>query len=107
RHETRRAARVLSGGRSPRQECLKHLRNALLVDGGTDEVRDLLDPLVRVGDGYAVAGPLDELDVVLAVAERDRLFPRETDVLGDELEPGRLRHVRRRELEEVGQRLRD
>ena len=34
-------------------------------------IGDRLHPLVRVLDSDAVAGPLDELDVVLAVAERD------------------------------------
>ena len=62
---------------------------------------------MRVGDRDAVAGPLDELDVVLAVPEGDRLLTREADVLRDEVEARRLGHVRRRELEEVRQRLRD
>ena len=53
------------------------------------------------------ARPVDELDVVLAVAERDGALAREAKVLREEVEPGRLRDVRRRELEEVRQRLRD
>ena len=41
--------------------------------GGQIQSADRLHPLVRVLDRDAVAGPLQQLDVVLAVAERDRL----------------------------------
>src|SRR4029450_7848796 len=53
------------------------------------------------------APPLEQLVVVLAVAEGDRPLRSETDVLGEELETGALRHFRARDLEEEGQRLRD
>ena len=62
---------------------------------------------VRVRDGDAVAGPLEQLDVVLAVSERDRGLAGEAQSLGDERDAGRLRHLRSGELEEVGERLRD
>ena len=57
------------------QVRLDHLRHALLVDRRADEVGDREHPLVRVLDRDAVAGPLEQLDVVLAVAEGDRLAP--------------------------------
>src|SRR5581483_7642651 len=53
-----------------------------------------------------VPGPLDELDVVLAVAEGDRPLPREAVAPGEELERRSLRHADRGELEELRQRLR-
>ena len=58
-------------------------------------------------DRHAVAGPLDKLDVVLSVAERHGSFAGKAEVIGEEREAGCLRHVRRGELEEVRQRLRD
>ena len=61
---------------------LEHLRDALLGRGRADPVGHRLHPLVRVLDRDAVAGPLDQLDVVLAVAERDRLLAREAEMLG-------------------------
>ena len=63
--------------------------------------------MVRVRDGDAVTGPLEQLDVVLAVSERDRGLAGEAQPLGHERETGRLRHLPGRELEEVGKRLRD
>ncbi len=62
---------------------------------------------MRVRDGDAEAGPVEELAVVLAVAARDGLRRGEAEPVGDELEPRALAHVRMRELEEVRQRLRD
>src|SRR5204863_6233851 len=62
---------------------------------------------VRVRDGDAEAGPVEQLPVVLAVAARDRLLGREAEPLRDEREPAPLAHVRVRELEEVRQRLGD
>src|SRR5439155_14538853 len=62
---------------------------------------------MRVRDADRVAGPLEQLDVVLAVAERDRLRAREAEQARQELESRPLRDVRMRELEEVRQRLRD
>ena len=54
---------------------------------------------MRVRDGDAVAGPIDQLHVVLAVAERNRAFAREAQVLREEREAARLRHLGARELE--------
>src|SRR5439155_3396086 len=51
--------------------------------------------------------PFEELDVVLAVPEGDGAFRREALVLGYPGEAGSLRHLRTRELEELGERLRD
>jgi hypothetical protein len=53
-----------------------------VVDRRADEVGDLLDPVLGVVHGNAVVGPVDELDVVLAVAERDRSLSCEAQVLG-------------------------
>ena len=61
---------------------------------------------MRVLDRDPVARPLDELDVVLAVAEGDRPLAREAVPLREELEPGALGDAERRELEELRQRLR-
>src|SRR5581483_4723236 len=91
----------------PRQIGLDDLRDALLVDGRADEVRERERLRVRVRDGDGVTGPFEQLDVVLTVAERDGLLPREPEPPGEELEPGALRHVAVGELEEVRQRLRD
>ena len=60
-----------------------------------------------VRDRDPVAGPLEQLHVVLAVAERDRVLVREPDPLGGEVEPRALVHGRARELEEVRERLGD
>jgi len=62
---------------------------------------------VSVGDGDAETGPVEQLAVVLAVAPCDRLGGREAEPLRDEREARALVHVRVRELEEVGERLRD
>ncbi len=62
---------------------------------------------MRVRDGDAEAGPVEQLAVVLAVAPGDRLGGREAEPFRDEAEAGALAHVRVRELEEVRQRLRD
>ena len=48
---------------------------------------------MRVGDGDAVAGPVDQLDVVLTVAERDRALAGKAEMLGEEFETGGFRHV--------------
>ena len=85
----------------------EHGRDALLGGRRADPVGDRLHALVRVLDRDAVARPLEQLDVVLAVAERDRLLRREAEVAGQKVEARALRHARRRELEEVRQRLRD
>ena len=58
-------------------------------------------------DADGVARPVEQLEVVLAVPERDRLRGGEAEVLGDEREPAPLRDPRARELEEVGERLGD
>ena len=42
---------------------------------------------MRVRDRDAEAGPVEQLEVVLAVAERDRLLRREAEALGEELRP--------------------
>ena len=70
---------------------LEHLRDALLGRAGADPVGARLQPLVRVLDRDPVARPLEQLDVVLAVAERDRLPRREAEVLREEREPAALR----------------
>ena len=74
--ECRRGSRpdrcVPRGCRSSRQECLNHLRDTFLLGRGTDEVRTRLHRGMRISDGDREPRPLDELDVVLAVAERDR-----------------------------------
>ena len=75
--------------------------------GGQIQSATAFSARVRVLDRDPVAGPLEQLDVVLAVAERDRLRGREAEPLGEEVEPGALRDARARELEEVRQRLRD
>src|SRR5205085_2403350 len=63
--------------------------------------------LVGVVDRDAIPRPGHELDVVLAVAERDRPLRREPEALREKVEPGRLRDARRGELEEVRERLGD
>src|SRR6185312_8805061 len=73
------------------QVRLDHLRHALLGDGRADEVGDREHPLLRVLDGDAVVGPLEQLDVVLAVAEGNRLRCGEAEALGEEREPRALR----------------
>jgi hypothetical protein len=82
-------------------------RDALLGRGRADPVGDLLHALVGVRDRDAVARPRHQLDVVLAVAERDRLLRREPELLREEAQPGALGDARGRKLEEVRQRLRD
>ena len=62
---------------------------------------------MRVLDRDGVVGPVDQLEVVLAVAERNRLVRREAEPVGDELQAGSLRDVRVRELEEERKRLGD
>src|SRR6476661_5709312 len=62
---------------------------------------------MRVLDGDPERGPFDELDVVLAVAEGDRLLLREAHVRCQEVEARALRHTGGRELEKVRKRLRD
>ena len=104
---SRRDRCALHGCRSSRQECLNHLRDTLLVRGGTDEIGARLHRRVRVSDRDGEPGPVDELDVVLAVPERDRPLGREAEAIRDELETGALRDLRVRELEEERQRLRD
>ena len=54
---------------------LDHLGDALLRRGRADPVGHGLDAVDRVLDRDPVAPPLDELDVVLAVAEGDRFAP--------------------------------
>ena len=66
------------------------MRHALFLYGRADEVRDREHTLVSVRDGHAVARPLEQLDVVLAVAEGDRRFAREAEPFGYEREPWRL-----------------
>ena len=66
-----------------------------------------MSAVVRVLDRDPEPGPVEELEVVLAVSEGDRALRREADVLGDEREPASLRDRRARELEEVRQRLGD
>src|SRR5262245_6353984 len=85
---------TLSGLQTARtlEKRLDHLRDALLVDGRANVVCDREHALVRIGDGDAVPRPLEQLDVVLSVAERHRRLSREAEALGDELEPGRFRH---------------
>jgi hypothetical protein len=79
------------------------LSHAFIVNGRADEIGDLLHQIVRILDRHAIAGPVDELDVVLPVAEREGALTREAEPLGKELEAGGLLHVRRGELEEVRQ----
>ena len=62
---------------------------------------------MRIRDSDAEAGPLEQLEVVLAVAECDRPLGGEAELLGDEGEAAAFRDRRARELEEVGQRLGD
>jgi hypothetical protein len=49
--------------------------------------------VVGVRHRDSVPRPVDELDVVLAVAECDRALAREAEVLGEEVEAGRLRDL--------------
>src|SRR6266516_8200709 len=58
-------------------------------------------------DRDRVAGPVEQLSVVLAVADPERPRLRESEVLGEEREPRALRDLRVGELEEERERLRD
>ena len=93
--------------RGESRSALDHLGHSFLGGRGADPVGDREHARVRVGDGDAEAGPLEQLDVVLPVAEGDRPLGREAQVLGQEAETGALRHLGARELEEEGQRLGD
>ena len=53
--------------------------------------------LVRVSDRHEYPAQWMQAQVVLAVAEPDRLLAREAEAVGDELQPRALRHIRMRE----------
>ena len=89
----RAATRGRTAESDARRQRFDHLRDALLGGRRADPVGDRQHARVRVRDGDAEAGPLEQLDVVLAVAERDGPLAREAEVLGQEPEPGALRHV--------------
>ena len=76
------------------------------ADGQTQSAR-AFSRVVRVLDRDAEAGPVEQLEVVLAVAERDRLLRGEADMLRHEAEPASLRDRGAGQLEEVRQRLGD
>ena len=76
--------RSLGGG--SRQIRLQNLRHALVGVARADEIGHGEDALVGVRDRDAVAGPLQQLDVVLAVAESDGALALEADVGGEEEE---------------------
>ena len=61
---------------------------------------------LRVLDRDPEAGFVDQLDVVLAVAERDDAIERDAEPLGDERDARSLRDGRVAELEQVGKRRR-
>src|SRR2546426_394073 len=73
RFGTRPDPGVPRGGRSRTRvyEGLEQRSDALVLDIGNDEIRAAEDLLVRVRDGDAEAGPVEQLTVVLAVAARD------------------------------------
>ena len=77
RRERRRGRRGLRGGRSSLVESRSASSTCATPSsaaGGQIQSATAFTRVVRVLDGDAEAGPLDELDVVLAVAERDRLL---------------------------------
>ena len=76
------------------------------ADGQIQSAR-AFKPFVRVLDRDAEAGPVEQLEIVLAVAERDRLLGGEAELLGHEGEPAPLRDRGAGQLEEVRQRLGD
>ena len=78
-----------------------------LVDGRADEVGDVEHALVGVRHGDPVAGPFEELDVVLAVPEGDRPLAARSRGARRRTAARGLRHLRARELEEERQRLGD
>ena len=80
------------------------MRHALLLHGWADEIGNRQHPLVRVLDRDRVAGPLEQLDVVLTVPERDRSLSRKAEMLASydsapELDP-RYRREAKASLEE-------
>ena len=87
------------------EKGFEQLSHPLFAHGWADEARNRLDALVGVLDSNAVA-PRDQVEVVLAVADRDRPFSCEPEPLRQNLERGGLRDALGRELEEERQRLR-
>ena len=72
-----------------------------------DPVRSFLQELVPVLDADGIPRPVEQLQIVLAVPERNRLGGRKAEMLRHEPEPASLRDARAGQLEEVGQGLRD
>src|SRR4051812_27349071 len=78
------------------QVLLQLLDEAVLGDAAGDVVGDLEQPVGAVAHGHAAAGPLEHLEVVVAVADGEDIRPSDVEPVAQELQPGRLRDALRR-----------